>query len=410
MAVLLFIVGFSIQAQSAIWRVGPALQLKTIHAALEKSSKGDTIIVTSGLYQEGNIRIGKSVVIIGEGESTVDGQNKFEVFTIESNNVTIRNLKITNTGVSSLSDLAAIGAENVRGLYISNNVIDNAFFGIHLANCKTSTVENNILTSRSIDELHTGNGIHLWKCQSITINNNKITKHRDGIYLEFVTDSFITNNVSEDNLRYGLHFMFSHNDEYSGNTFKNNGAGIAVMYSRGVKMFRNHFMENWGSTAFGLLLKEISESRIERNVFYKNTVAIYLEGCSRSHFSLNEFRENGFALKLQANCDDNVFEKNNFIANSFDLGTNGSMTLNTINKNYWDKYSGYDLNGDGLGDVPFHPVSMYAMIVEKMPTSIMLWRSFLVFLLDRTEKVIPVVTPENLRDDVPVMTSYDINS
>jgi nitrous oxidase accessory protein len=75
--------------------------------------------------------------------------------------------------------------------------------------------------------------------------------------------------------------------------------------------------------------------------------------------------------------------------------------------NYWDKYEGYDLDRNGVGDVPFHPVSLYGMIVEKMPTAVMLWRSFLVFLLDRAEKVVPAVTPENLRDDSPAMKFYD---
>ena len=60
--------------------------------------------------------------------------------------------------------------------------------------------------------------------------------------------------------------------------------------------------------------------------------------------------------------------------------------------------------------MPFHPVSLYSMIVEKMPTAVMLWRSFLVFLLDKAEKVIPVVTPENLKDKFPVMKSYDIST
>ena len=92
------------------------------------------------------------------------------------------------------------------------------------------------------------------------------------------------------------------------------------------------------------------------------------------------------------------------------MGTNGTMTLNTIKGNYWDKYGGYDLDKDGVGDVPFHPVSLYSMIVEKMPTSVMLWRSFLVYLLDKAEKVIPVVTPENLKDETPVMKSYDIGN
>lgn len=392
------------------WVVDPKGEVKTIHEAIRQSVNGDTIWIHPGTYQEGNFIINKEIALIGIDYPVVDGQFNGEIFTIEANHVVIKNLKIINTGIASLNDLAAIGATNANHLYIADNIIDHAFFGVHLMNCKSSTVENNILTASGEAEQTTGNGIHLWKSDKITVKNNKVSGHRDGIYLEFVTNSFIQNNESQNNLRYGLHFMFSHDDEYSGNLFKSNGAGIAVMYSHGVTMKHNRFEENWGASVFGLLLKEMSESTIEHNVFIRNTVAIYMEACSRSNFRNNEFRENGWAIKLQASCDDNVFEENNFIGNSFDMGTNGSMTLNTIRSNYWDKYGGYDLDKDGIGDIPFHPVSLYSMIVEKMPTAVMLWRSFLVYLLDQAEKVIPVVTPENLKDQFPVMKSYDIGT
>lgn len=385
---------FSLSSKAVTWTVSQSGDIKTITEAIQKAANGDTILVKPGIYREGNIKVTKEVVLLGEDYPVVDGEFKYEVFTVTSNNVVIRYFHIINVGISSLNDLAAIGGENARNLYLADNKIEMAFFGIHLANCKSSLIENNTLSAAAVNESATGNGIHLWKSDKITVKNNTVDGHRDGIYFEFVTNSLIENNISINNLRYGLHFMFSHNDEYNRNLFRNNGSGIAVMYSKGVTMRYNRFEENWGASVFGLLLKEISESTIEHNLFLRNTVAIYMEACSRSTFRGNEFRENGWGLKLQASCDDNLFEGNNFISNSFDMGTNGSMTLNTLAGNYWDKYGGYDLNKDGVGDVPFHPVSLYSMIVEKMPTSVMLWRSFLVFLLDRAEKVIPVVNPD----------------
>jgi nitrous oxidase accessory protein len=248
----------------------------------------------------------------------------------------------------------------------------------------------------------------MWKCNRITVQNNIIKGHRDGIYFEFVTNSLIKNNHSEKNLRYGLHFMFSHNDEYQDNVFVNNGAGVAVMYTKGVKMINNTFEHNWGSSSYGLLLKDIRDSFVRGNKFTRNSIGIFMEGSSRIEFKENEFTGNGYAIRLQASCDDNVFERNNFSQNTFDMVTNGTLVLNKINSNYWDKYEGYDLNKDTIGDIPYRPVSMYGMIVERMPTAVLLWRSFLVYLIDRTEKAIPVITPENLKDDLPSMKPYDI--
>lgn len=170
----------------------------------------------------------------------------------------------------------------------------------------------------------------------------------------------------------------------------------------------NYFEKNWGPSAYGILLKDISDSYIIHNTFYRNTVGIHLEGTSRIDIRKNSFRENGWALKVQASCEDNDFSYNNFTGNSFDVATNGTMMLNKFDNNYWDKYEGYDINKDGIGDIPYHPVSMYSMITEQNPSALMLMRSFTVQLLDKAEKAIPGLTPELLVDNTPLMRSVKL--
>lgn len=383
--------------------------IRSIKTAVEMAQPGDTIVVAPGIYKEGNVVIEKSLVIIGESYPVLDGQNKYEIFTVHANNVTIRGLNFIKTGVASIQDLAAIKILDSKFVRILNNRFADTFFGIHISNSSQCWIEHNELKANAEAEHQIGNGIHLWKCNHITINNNKVAGHRDGIYFEFVTNSLITNNYSEGNLRYGLHFMFSHNNEYRKNTFIKNGAGVAVMYTTGVKMIDNTFKLNWGPSAYGLLLKDIRDSEVRNNHFIGNSVGIFMEGSSRIQFTENEFKQNGYAVRLQASCDDNTFSKNNFTANTFDLATNGSLVLNKVESNYWDKYEGYDLNKDLIGDVPFHPVSLYSMVVEQMPSAVLLWRSFLVLLMDKAEKAIPAITPENLKDNSPLMKPYDLN-
>lgn len=387
--------------------VSPGSEFASLTSALAAAGPGDTIVVRKGTYREGNIAITKPVVIIGEGQPVFDGENKYEILTISISDVTVAGLTLTNTGSASMEDVAAIKVRDAKRVRIRGNRITNGFFGIHFSNSSESLVEDNELLATATAEYEIGNGIHMWKCHDITILNNHISGHRDGIYFEFVTHSLIAGNISKKNIRYGLHFMFSHNDEYRNNAFISNGAGVAVMYTKRVKMYGNRFEENWGGASYGLLLKDIQDSEVIGNRFIKNTIAIHLEGVSRSQFEDNDFTGNGYAVRLQASCDENLFTQNNFSANTFDFSTNGTMVLNTINRNYWDRYEGYDLNRDGMGDVPYRPVNMYSMIVERIPAAVLLWRSFLVLLMDRAEKVIPVVTPESLRDDAPSMKPYD---
>ena len=197
--------------------------------------------------------------------------------------------------------------------------------------------------------------------------------------------------------------MFSHHDTYIGNVFEENESGVAVMYTHHIQMYNNFFLNNWGDAAYGILLKDITDSDISGNYFTKNTVALHMEGCSRINLYKNTFSFNGWAVKIQASCDNNDFTKNNFSNNTFDIGTNGSLVLNTFNGNYWDKYEGYDLDRNKIGDVPYHPVSMYAMIIDSNPAALMLFRSLIVTLLDKSEKILPSITPENLKDNTPIM-------
>ena len=107
------------------------------------------------------------------------------------------------------------------------------------------------------------------KANNLRILNNSLTKHRDGLYFEFVSASLIQNNTSFNNLRYGIHFMFSNDDTYIHNTFRSNGSGVAVMFSKNVVMQYNNFEENWGSAAYGILLKEIQGGAVEAQYLFK---------------------------------------------------------------------------------------------------------------------------------------------
>ncbi len=388
---------------AATIQVGGSHRVKSINHALDLAADGDTIRVHAGVYREGNIAIRKRVVLIGVDNPVIDGEKEYEPFSVFAPYVTIAGFTIKASGQSSIRDIAAIKIYDTQHATIADNILDDNFFGIYMQNAKQCTIRNNQLTAYGETEQLTGNGIHSWKSDSLYIAGNAIVGHRDGIYLEFVTHTEVRDNQALDNRRYGLHFMFSHENGYFHNTFSRNGAGVAVMYTKQVRMENNVFSENWGDAAYGLLLKDITDSHIEHNVFSKNTTGILMEGSNRVQIQRNQFEGNGWALKMQSSCMDNVLTKNNFVHNTFDLATNGSLKLNKFVRNYWDKYEGYDLNKDREGDVPYRPVSLFSMVVEKYPMAMLLFRSFMVTLLDRTERVMPSLVPEDLKDDFPLM-------
>lgn len=375
----------------------------SVSSAVNRAQAGDTILVKSGIYHEAGIEITKKLTLLGEKNTIIESADGGQIIKVSADSVVISGFEFKNVAVSYISDNAAIKLDDARDCRIENNTFVNNFFAIYLAETSGTIIKKNTIRSNAQRESASGNGIHLWYCKNITIKNNYISGHRDGIYFEFVEDSYITENHSEKNLRYGLHFMFSDRCNYRYNTFTDNGAGVAVMYTHNVEMTHNRFEKNWGSAAYGLLLKEITDSVIKNNTFYRNSRGLYAESSNRIRVEKNNFNQNGWAVKIMGNCLDNRFEKNNFSGNTFDVATNSRHNFNVFDSNYWDNYNGYDLDRDGFGDVPYRPVTLFSFLVEQNEPSLTLIRSFFVDILNVAEKIMPVLTPETLLDRNPLM-------
>ncbi len=402
----LFLVSFYTKANTIT--VCGNCTVTTINDAVNLAKNGDSILVKKGTYKEHSIiLINKSLHLIGEGNPIVDGGNQETIFKISSDHFSIEGFTIINVGQSYVKDFAAILVSKSNYFSIKNNILKDVFFGILIEKSNYGHIENNTISSQAVTEANSGNGIHIWHSSHMRVNNNRVKRLRDGIYFEFVKNSLVTNNTSTENVRYGLHFMFSNHNEYHHNDFNNNGAGVAIMFSKHLKMHHNTFRFNWGTASYGLLLKEINDAVIENNYFTQNTIAINIEGCSRVNYTNNHFIRNGWGVKFNGGCYKNVFEYNNFMHNAFDLAYNSKLNDNKFEANHWSEYTGYDLNKDGIGDVPHRPVKLFSYITSKTPESLVLLRSLFIDVINFSEKVSPVFTPTNLVDSKPIMKKID---
>ena len=382
-------------------------QFTTIKQALGHANAHDTIRVYKGIYEEYNLEVNKPMVMLGINVPTIDGKEQGTIINITADSVVIDGFQIENVGLSYTKDYAAIHVYKSRHFNIKNNILKKVFFGLLIEKSHDGQVRNNEVSSDAKEEFNSGNGIHLWHCSNIEVTGNTLFRLRDGIYFEFVSESTISHNVSYNNVRYGLHFMFSNNDNYYDNEFHDNGAGVAVMFSKFINMKRNKFYQNWGTASFGLLLQEIYDAEIENNIFEENTIGIHIEGSTRINYVHNQFNQNGWAVKFAGGCYANVFYQNNFISNSFDVSYNSKLNDNRFEENYWSSYTGYDLNKDDIGDVPYRPVKLFSYVVNRTPESIVLLRSLFIDILNFSEKVSPVFTPDNLIDDSPKMKAFN---
>lgn len=383
-------------------RAGSAVP--TLAAAVALARPGDTIMVEPGHYRiSATLVVDKAVVIRGRGTPTLEGAGDHTLIRVTADGVSIEGLAFRRVDPSQVDERAAIRLDSVRACTIRGNRISDSFFGIYGSAITDCRIEGNEVIGPRSSEQQSGNAIHLWSSREVLVDRNRVEGYRDGIYLEFVTKSEISGNLSRANRRYGLHFMFSDSCRYQANSFVENGAGVAVMYTNHVTMTGNRFGRNRGQAAYGLLLKDITDSRLEDNDFESNTIALHLEGANRLVAQANRFRSNGWAIRVLANSQDNRFEGNSFHGNGFDVATNSRYGSSRFVANYWDRYRGYDLDRDGFGDAPFRPVRLFSLVVDQNEPSLVLLRSPFVEILDAAERLLPILTPETLVDDRPLL-------
>ena len=393
-----------LKAQSI--EVCPKCPINTIAQAVAKAKKGDTIIVQKGTYPENNILLDKPLTLIGKDRPIINGQFKGSILKIQADSITIKGFRLANVPFEATEEQAAILLDKSKKFLIEDNIMDQVCFGVLLRKGRDGIIKNNKISSNATQQYNSGNAIHLWSCKNIQIIGNEAANCRDGIYIQFSSKSYIEGNYCYKNLRYGLHFMFSDDNEYYRNRFSENGAGAAVMFSKRVKMVGNTFQDNWGPSSYGLLLKELYDSELVDNTFYRNTIGINGENCTRMKYNENNFTENGWGIRIRGGCYQNDFWDNNFFNNTFDVAYDNNVNDNKFRSNYWSDYTGYDLNKDGVGDVPYRPVKLFSYISNRTPESIVLLRSLFIDIMNFSEKVAPVFTPENLIDETPRMEPF----
>jgi len=263
---LVFFILISLKATAKTITVCQTCSIKTIQNAIDLAENGDSVIVKSGIYKETIINFNKSIHLVGENYPIIDAEGKTEsIFAVEANDFSISGFKLINVGMSYTKEIAGFFVSHSKNFTIKDCIFDNDFYAFILQKVNYGLIQGNKIKGEGVDETNSGNGIHIWKSKNMRIEQNTVEGMRDGIYLEFVENSFFSNNTSKNNIRYGMHFMFSHHDEYHHNEFKNNGAGVAVMFSKFIKMHHNTFHFNWGTASYGLLLKEINDATIENN-------------------------------------------------------------------------------------------------------------------------------------------------
>ncbi len=413
---------FALSAQAETINVNPTDNLQSV---LDNSQPGDQIVLAKGVYQ-GNFIVSHAVEITGEAGAVIDGQNKDHTLLINSADVYIHNLRIQNWGID-LTDLDSgiFVSRSAANTHIENNYLQGGGFGIWVdASPDVKIVANKVEGDLSMRSSDRGNGIHLYNVKGALAKDNEVWHTRDGIYIDTSNGNELIGNHLHD-LRYGVHYMYSYHNLVKDNFTLNTRTGYALMQSKHLTVIGNRSQND---ANYGILMNYITNSTLKNNRvtgvqnnrnphMQQSTNLAGLEGKALFIYNslFNEIRDNLFAesdmgIHLTAGSEDNVLSGNAFVSNKEQVKYVATRTQDWSDNgvgNFWSDYLGWDMDGDGIGDVEYEPNDSVDRLLWKFPSAKLLLNSPAVETLRWVQRQFPILKSPGVVDSHPLMAIPD---
>ena len=372
---------------------------------IASAQSGDTLLIPPGIY-EGNLTIDKRLTVLGVDNPVIHGNGRGSVITITADSCTVKGLVIEHSGAMLVNEDAGVLIKSHFNL-VEQNELRDVLFGIYLFHAEHNMVLNNRIIGRPKLELgERGSGIHIWNSEHNMFRGNSITDVRDGFYIQNASHSLIEHNEVF-NVRYGVHYMYADSNRFLYNRFYDNVAGAAIMYSRGITMRHNVFNHNRGFSSFGILFQDCHGLTADSNVISDNVVGMFFEATTGNAFRHNVIAQNDIALQMFQNSINNTFSENNFIDNLNPLVVVGKTTSSQWSEggrgNYWSQYDGYDLDGDGIGDVPMKIMNVFNYLEGRNANTRLYLYSPAAQALAVAAKAFPILDLGAERDEQPLI-------
>ena len=327
-----------------------------LQEAINRAESGSKIELKAGVY-EGNLQIDKPISIIGIEEGVViKGSAEGTVINITSSYVTLKNLRITNSGERHDILDSAVRIVEAKHCELNTLHVDNTLFGIDLQMVSNSKIINNYISSKDVSIGLRGDGIRLWYSNDNIVSNNTLYKSRD-IVIWYSNNNHINDNEAK-YCRYSIHFMHSGKNYVENNHFEFNSVGIFLMYSKDTLVKNNLIKSSQGATGMGIGLKDASNMIIENNIIVYNAQGLYIDRSPYDLNSTNSIKNNKIMYNAEAIHFHSLSENNQIVYNDFKGNiedvVNDSRDVKThknlFSQNYYDRYEGFDRDNNNIGD------------------------------------------------------------
>jgi nitrous oxidase accessory protein len=381
--------------------VAPGADLQTI---VDRAPEHSALCLTSGAYAA-PLRLSRAVTVWGPRDAVIRSSGQGTTVSVVGSGVTL--LGVTVAGSGHRYDLldSGVHVEGAEDVRIEGITVDRATFGIMVDRSHRVTVRGCSITG--LDEATLGlrgDGIRFWETTDSLIENNQVAHARDLVVWYSVRNRILGNLVEKG--RYGTHLMYSSDNVVRDNRYFDDEVGIFVMYSRDVRLKSNVIAGGTGAAGMGIGIKESGNLRVEDNRMIRDTTGLYLDSTPLQPSDANVFEGNVVQLSDVGVAFHSSQRRNTFRGNVFrDNGTQvrvdggGNALGVTWFENDFDDYAGYDMDGDGYGDVPYEPKSLSGELTATYPDLGFFHGSPTLAVLELAGRVVPILTPRSVLVD-----------
>ena len=375
-----------------------------VASAIALAEPGDVVVLPVGTWP-GHVTLDKAITLTSRG-GVLDGGDTGTVLRISAPGARVHQLRVRGSGVDRQGPDACIYVEpEAVGARIVDSELWDCTFGIWIHTTRDVVVEKNLLHGRTdiVNTSDRGNGVHLFDADGLRIIGNRVVGHRDGVFVSATENSLIAENIVED-LRYGIHYMYSFDNTVRDNICRRNVSGIALMQSSRLRILGNVVVDN---ARHGILFRDVQYTRIEGNVAERNGEGMFFFSSLDNTITGNRLVGNVIGARIWAGTERNVVDGNAFVGNRQQIfyvsASDQPWGEPDGQGNYWSDYLGWDQDADGRGDRPYRVDSFHANLLYRYPSAALLLRSPALELLGRLQERLPALRVPTIREEHPAM-------
>lgn len=368
---------------------------ESLQAALDAGAR--VLCLEPGRYA-GPLTIRGAVTVWGPRDAII-GARQGTVVSLTGEGGQLLGVTVDGTG-GSFDALDAAVKVTGQDITVRGVTVVNAVYGVLAEKSeRVRIIGNHVKGDRENSMGLRGDTIRLWETRDSIIEDNDVEDGRDVVVWYSSRNRVIGNRIVGG--RYGAHFMYSHDNVVQRNELRGGVVGIFSMYSRGLVLERNLIVNAGGPAGMGIGLKESGNITLEHNVLVHNSVGIYIDSsplqlADTLAIRNNELRLNQAGFVFHASAHRITIERNDLADNDLQVRVDGGGTAAaaTWRNNFFDDYAGYDLDGDGYGDVAYELRSASADLISNYAALALFRGTPALHLVDAAAHLDPLFQPD----------------